>query len=49
MRPNQSPDKWAADYPKQPSLLKTLAIVGAGMMAVGVGAMAAWKWWRGWA
>ena len=45
--PNESPDKWAADYPQQPSWIKTLAIVGAGVMAVSLGAVAAWKWWRG--
>ena len=45
--PDESPDKFAASYPQQPSLLKTLAIIGAGAVAVGVGAVAAWNWWRG--
>ena len=45
--PSESPDKFAASYPSQPSLLKTLAIVGAGAVAVGIGALAVWNWWRG--
>ena len=35
---NQLPDKFAANYPWQPSLIKTLAKIGAG---------AACNWWRG--
>ncbi len=44
VRPSESPDKFAASYP---SLFKTLAIIGAGGVAVGLVAVAVWNWWRG--